>query len=79
MTSHVGPAMSQEYIASPDGWRLRVRCWQPDGVRAVVAFAHEPGSAGIRYDGIAHVLATHGIASYAVEVDEGKGTTYVCG
>jgi len=73
MTSHTGPTMSQEYIASPDGRRLPLRCWRPAAVRAVVAFVHEPGSDGARYDGMAHALAPRGIASYAIDLDEAGG------
>jgi len=74
MTSRAEPTVSKEYVESQGRRRLFLRSWRPDGMRAVVAFVHEPGSDGARYEGIARTLAMQDIASYAVDLDRWSGS-----
>lgn len=58
----------EEFVESKDGFRLLLRSWRPENIRAVVAILHDRGSTGGDYWRFAEAAATRDIASYAIDV-----------
>jgi len=61
-------SVAEAFVASTDRSRLFLRSWRPGEVGAVLAVVHEPGSDGAGYAGLAHALALHRIATYAIDL-----------
>jgi len=68
MTTSPGVSVVEEFVEAKDRATLFLRSWRPAQVRAVMVAVHEPGSDGERYRCLAQTQATHGIATWAIDL-----------